>query len=76
MGPSVPADGDRMAAMIVSAINQDTSNAHVTHVGERDVLWAAGHAHDLADLTDREAVRTRKSGSRCAHDGRKEGHKR
>ena len=43
--PSVAADRERVAAMIVRAIDQDATHAHVAHLGEGDFLRAALSGH-------------------------------
>ena len=40
VGPVIGADRDRVAAMIVGAIEQDAAHAHVAHFSERDFLFA------------------------------------
>ena len=46
IGPLVCADRDRVAAMMVRAIDQDSAHASGAHLGEGDLLWAGegGHA--------------------------------
>jgi hypothetical protein len=46
IGPAIGADRDRVAALVIGAVHQDATNAHVAHLGERDLLRAdsSGHA--------------------------------
>jgi hypothetical protein len=43
IGPSVPADRCRVAAMEIGAIDQETTNTRRSHFSERDFLMAAFH---------------------------------
>jgi len=43
IGPGVAADGDRVAAAEVGAVDQDTADTHVAHLGKGDFLRAVGH---------------------------------
>jgi len=43
IGPSIPADCERVAAAIVSAVDQQPAHAHFAHFGEGDLLRAVGH---------------------------------
>jgi hypothetical protein len=38
--PSITTDCGRMAAPVVSAIDQDAAHTHLAHLDERDLGWA------------------------------------
>src|SRR5271167_1834790 len=45
--PSVCADRDRVAALVIRAINQDPADAGVAHLSEGDLLRAGDGGHAL-----------------------------
>ena len=56
--PSVAADRCPMTALVIRAIDQETANVSGAHLGEGDLLLAAGlgKAHDSANRAGSEAV--------------------
>ena len=47
IGPAIAADGDRMTAAKVPAINEDPAHAHVAHFGEGDTI---GHLPKFGEI--------------------------
>jgi hypothetical protein len=41
--PSISADRDRMTALVIRAVDQDSAHASVAHPSEGDLLRAIGH---------------------------------
>jgi hypothetical protein len=54
IGPTVPADRNPVAAMVVRAIDQETANARGTHFSEGDLL--AGESGHVAIKAQAEAT--------------------
>src|SRR6516164_5038477 len=47
VGPAVAADRDRMAAVVVRAIDQEPAHAALANFGKGDFLGSVGQAHNL-----------------------------
>src|SRR5271168_3590250 len=45
--PLLCADRDRVAALVIRAINQDAAHARVAHLSKGDLLWSADGGHAL-----------------------------
>ena len=58
IGPGITADRKRVAAAVVTAIDEDSAQAGSAHCGEGDLVRAIGPADDSADRAASEAART------------------